>query len=218
VLSSRGEHELKGAKLTHDWWPTLRAGEMISYLTDEEWGRLQSAMEVCGAVLGDVILKKGSPSRSLLLVEEGELEVFDESMGEMVVLGTVGAGGIVGEVGFVDGRARTHGVRARTDCKLLRLPRASLLELVKGDPTLFAKVTIALAELLAKRFRSAVEELEPVRAFAASLREPMDLGSPVPFDEIDAPLPEPTTEEGADEAVQFLRDLARKARHDLARV
>jgi CRP-like cAMP-binding protein len=210
--------ELKGAKVTHDWWPTLRAGEMISYLTDEEWGRLQSAMEACGATLGDVILKKGSPSRSLLLVEEGELEVFDESMGETVILGTVGAGGVVGEVGFVDGRVRTHGVRARTNCKLRRLPRESLLKLVQGDPTLFAKVTIALAELIAKRFRLAVEELEPVRAFAASLKEPMDLGGDVPFDEIDSPLPESTIEEGSTEAVQLLRNLARKARHDLARV
>jgi CRP-like cAMP-binding protein len=186
---------------------------MVSYLTDEEWGRLKSAMESCGAASGDVILKKGSPSRSLLLVEEGELEVFEVSMGEEVVLATVGPGAIVGEVGFVDGRARTHGVRAKTSARLLRLPRESLLKLVHDDPALFAKLTIALAELIAKRFRQAVDELEPLRAFASTLKEPLEL---VEFDEIEAPLPESGL--GQDAAVQLLKDLAKKTRGELARV
>jgi CRP-like cAMP-binding protein len=189
---------------------------MISYLTDEEWKRLEAVMEPCSAVQGDLILKKGSPSRSLLLLEEGELEVVDESMGETVVLGTISGGGIVGEVGFVDGRVRTHGVRAKTHCRMRRLPREAFLNLVSGDAMLFAKIMIALAELIAKRFRLALEELEPVRAFAASLKEPIDMADT--FDEIEAPLPVPETETVDSEAVQVLKKLAQSARQDLARV
>jgi CRP-like cAMP-binding protein len=188
---------------------------MISYLTEEEWARLQAVMEPCTAAKGDLILKKGSPSRSLLLLEAGELEVVEESMGETVILGRILPGGIVGEVGFVDGQNRTHGVRARVDCRLRRLPRESLLKLVSGDPVLFAKLTVALAELIARRFRAAVEELEPVRAFAASLKEPVDLEPS--FDEIEAPLPAPEGEESG-EAVELLKHLARKAKQDLVRV
>jgi CRP-like cAMP-binding protein len=196
--------------VSHDWWPRQRDGEMVGYLTDEEWGRLLEFMEACTAHCGDVILRKGSPSRSLLVVEKGEVEVFDESMGETVVLATLGEGRVVGEVGFVDGRSRTHGVRARTNCQLRRLQRESLLELVKDDPVLFAKLTIALAELLAYRFRLAVEELEPIRAFAASLKEPMEVHD---YDVIESPLPEDEPE-----SVELLKDLARKARKDLAGV
>jgi len=187
----------------------------VGALTDDEHARLLAAMEPCTAAAGDLVFQKGSPSRSLLLVDEGQLEVFDESMGEAVVLGEIGPGGVVGEVGFLDGYPRTHHVRARSACRLRRLTREGLLGLVDGDPTLFAKLTLALAELVARRFRSAVEELEPVRAFAASLREPLQLEARV-FDEIDEPLPEedpaPPTPPQGQEAVKVLKQVARKSR------
>ena len=151
------------------WWPERRRGDLVSYLTEDELARLWAAMEPCTAGEGDLVFQKGSPSRSLLLVEQGWLDVFDQAMGEEVVLGSIGPGMVAGEVGFVDGQVRTHHVRARGDCRLRRLTRERLLELVKDDPQLFAKITIALARLVASRFRAAVDELEPVRAFAASL-------------------------------------------------
>jgi CRP-like cAMP-binding protein len=136
-------------------------------------------------------------------------------MGEDVVLASIHPGGVVGEVGFVDGQERTHNVRARGDCRLRRLTRERLLDLVKDDPQLFAKLTISLARLVAQRFRSAMEDLGPVRAFAASLREPEDL-SGVPtlgFDEIEEPLPmEDPSQLEATHAVKLIKDVARKAR------
>jgi CRP-like cAMP-binding protein len=200
------------------WWPEARSGDLVGYLTDDEHARLLAAAEAVTAGAGDSVLTQGSPSRSLLLVEEGELEIIDESLGEPLVLATVVQGGVVGEVGFVDGRARTHHVRARTPCRLRRLTREALLDLVRDDPALFAKITISLAELLAGRFRAALSELEPVRAFAASLKEPMESDelaatdaaaeAPSSFGEIDEPLPEA--------ALELIREVGRKSRKDLA--
>jgi CRP-like cAMP-binding protein len=76
----------------------------------------------------------------------------------------------VGEVGFLDGRPRTRHVRARTTADLRKITRDSFLELLNLEPVLFAKLMVAMSELLAARYRSVVEELEPVRALAASLR------------------------------------------------
>ena len=196
------------------WWPEARRGDLVSYLTEDELARLWAAMEPCTAGEGDLVFQKGSPSRSLLFVEQGRLEVFDQTLGEEVVLGAIGPGMVVGEVGFVDGQMRTHHVRARGDCRLRRLTRERLLDLVKGDPELFAKITISLARLLASRFREAVEELGPVRAFAASLREPEDLAAaPAGFDELDEPLPmgDPSEPDPA-EAAKLLKEVARKGR------
>lgn len=186
------------------WWPEARTGDLVGYLTDDEQSRLFAAMDSAMAAAGDVILSKGSSSRSLLLLEEGQVEVFEESGGDPVVLATLGPGSVVGEVGFVDGCTRTHSVRAVTPCRLRRLTRDRLLLLVKDDPGLFAKLTISLAELIAFRFRGAVDQLEKVRAFATTLKEPDD--GPASFDEVDGPLSE--------DVVEFLKDMARRGGTD----
>jgi CRP-like cAMP-binding protein len=211
------------------WWPQARTGELVAYLDDQEHARLLAATEVAEAGAGDFLLHKGSPSRSLLLVEEGEIEIVDESMGETVVLGRVGPGSVVGEVGFLDGELRTHHVRAGTACRVRRLTREGLLALAPAEPRLFAKVTIALASLVARRFRSALEELDPLRSFAASLGDPEENAAPrlrsdpagairsgdddegpIEYDEIDDPL--------LDQALDVLRELARRPGKDLAGV
>ncbi|HEX9203875.1 MAG TPA: cyclic nucleotide-binding domain-containing protein [Vicinamibacteria bacterium] len=204
---------------SESWWPVARGGELVGYLTDEEHERLLAVAEPCTAEAGDLVFQKGSPSRSLLLVEEGQLEVFDESMGQRVVLARIGPGGVVGEVGFVDGQPRTHHVRARARCRLRRLSREALLGFLERDSLLFAKLAVGLAQLLTFRFRSAVEELEPVRSFAAALREPLDFEEVAPqFHELDAPLPEedpdagPAQPTGPAEAMKVMRKVARKSR------
>lgn len=154
-----------------NWWPLVRQGELVGYLTEEEYVRLLDDTVPIRAEPGDVIFFKGAPSSSLVFVIEGELEVFEESKGRVHVLGTVGAGSVVGEVGFLDGRPRTRHVRARTACDLRKITREGFLAILSDAPNLFAKITIGLSELLAARYRSMVEEMEPVRALAASLRE-----------------------------------------------
>lgn len=199
-----------------EWWPAARTGDLVTYLDDEEHRRLVAATEPAEVEAGAIVLHKGSPSRSLLMIEDGELEIVEESMGETVVLDRIGAGAVVGEVGFVDGQARTHDVRAARPSRLRRLTRERLLALASGDPTLFAKLTFSLAEIMARRFRSAVSGLQPLRAFAASLTEPMEVpesleasdDEPVAYDEIDEPLSE--------QAIEFLRDLAKKSGRDVA--
>jgi cyclic nucleotide-binding protein len=213
------------------WWPEARAGELVAYLDDGELTRLLAVTEIAEAGAGDFLLHRGSPSRSLLIVEDGEIEIVDESMGDTVVLGRVGPGGVVGEVGFLDGQPRTHHVRAGTACRVRRLTRDGLIALGQVEPRLLAKVSLALAGLMARRFRSALEELDPLRAFAASLEpeeSPAAKGgraaepsgesehpeghddSPIQYDEIEDPL--------LDQALDVLRELARRPPSDLAGV
>ena len=154
-----------------NWWTSLRDGELVRYLTEEEYVRLLDDTIPVSAEPGDVIFFKGAPSTSLVIVVSGELEVFEESKGRMIVLGTVPAGSVVGEVGFLDGRPRTRHVRAKTACELRKITREGFVELLNVAPVLFAKMMVALSELLAGRYRMVTEELEPVRALAASLRD-----------------------------------------------
>ncbi len=153
------------------WWPAVRAGELTAYLTDEENEKLAMAVLPVTAEPGDVIFYKGAPSKSLIIVEDGEVEAFEEASGKLLVLGSAGAGSVMGEVGFLDGLPRSNHVRAKTSCKLNKLTRDGLLTLAAENPLVFAKLVISLAELMASRYRSVVAELEPVRALVASVRE-----------------------------------------------
>lgn len=196
--------------MTTAWWPVQREGDLVRYLDDADYVRLLAFTEAWSVAPGEVVLKKGDPSASLLLVESGELEVVDDFAGKETVLAQVGPGGVVGEVGFVDGEPRTHQVRAGTEARLRSLSRDALLHLVRNDAALFARVTIALAELLARRFRLAVQELEPLRAFARSLREP-DAADGASFDELEeTAAPQPAAID-TEEVLGLLRDVARKS-------
>jgi CRP-like cAMP-binding protein len=205
------------------WWAASRAGDLVHYLTDDEHRRLLGATEDVTVAAGDLVVRRGEEPGSLFIVDSGNVEVVEDSMGETLVLATIRPGGVVGEVGFVDGRPRTHDVRAAGEARLRRLTRAALLKLVENDPALFAKLVIALAELLAARFRSALDELEPIRAFAATLREPLAHGeagapdAPVAFDEIDEPLPAGLFE-GPEDAVGLIKAVAKKSRRKRASV
>jgi CRP-like cAMP-binding protein len=156
------------------WWPALRAGELIAYLTDDELERLYDVTVPVMAEPGDVIFYKGAPSKSLVIVEEGEVEAFEDAGGQTVVLGSAGAGSVMGELGFLDGRPRSNHVRASANCRLRKLTRDQLLQLADEDALLFAKLVISMAELLASRYRGVVAELEPVRALVASFRSAGD--------------------------------------------
>lgn len=146
------------------WWPALRAGELIAYLTEEELRRLHEVTVPVLAEPGDVIFHKGAPSKSLIIVEEGEVEAVAESGGGTTVLGSAGAGSVMGELGFLDGEPRANHVRAATACRMRKLTREQLLQLAADDTLLFGKLVISLAELLAARYRRVVTELEPLRA------------------------------------------------------
>jgi CRP-like cAMP-binding protein len=142
-----------------EWWPVLRSGELVAYLTEEEYVELLDDALPVSAEPGDVIFFEGAPSKDMVFVIEGELEVIEARDGGEHVVGIVPAGSVAGEVGFFDGSPRSRHVRAKTACELRRLTREALLELLAANPLLFGKVTLALAGLMATRYRSAVERL-----------------------------------------------------------
>ena len=65
---------------------------------------------------GEVVFHEGEPSRTVLLIEEGEVEVAKAAGAGEVLLGTVGPGEFVGEMGVIEGRPRSATVRARGRC------------------------------------------------------------------------------------------------------
>lgn len=100
-------------------------------------------LEPTAAEAGDVILTKGGVSDLLYLIESGEVEVSDDG----VVLATLGADDVVGEIGLIRDVPRTATVTALTDTSLLMLGRDDFLDVVAGDDA----VSSVAADLVAMR-------------------------------------------------------------------
>ena len=128
---------------------------------------------------GEVVFREGEPSRAVLLVREGEVEVAKAAGAGEVVLGTVGPGEFVGEMGVVEGRPRSATVRARGEVVGEMVERRAFLERVSRDPRLAFGVLLRLSE----RLHAADERL--AEAVAAAPDEghataPVDAASAVP--------------------------------------
>jgi hypothetical protein len=78
------------------------------------------------------VVKQGEPSDDLYVVIEGSLSVVKDG----AVVGVLGAGKAFGELGVLDGEARSATVRSDSSCRVLRIPRSELEALLDESPEL----------------------------------------------------------------------------------
>ena len=102
---------------------------------------------------GAWLFRQGDPADDLFLIARGRLQVWGEQQeGRPArLLGEVGSGQSVGEVGLLTGGTRSAGVRAIRDSLLLRLDRAAFDRLAASHPALVLHLTAQVAERLRDR-------------------------------------------------------------------
>ena len=72
----------------------------------------------------------------LVLVLQGELEVFLPTEDEDILLGTFGPGATVGEMSAIDGLPRSASVRAKTQAKVMKISGSSFRKMIHNTPDL----------------------------------------------------------------------------------
>ncbi len=112
---------------------------------------------------GDVILRQGEHSDSLFLIESGKVDIMLRNENNHVVrLRSMGAGTIVGEVGFYLHRPRTATIIATEPSVLQVLESETLRQMETDDPLVAAMLHNFLACVLSERLSATnhmVEEL-----------------------------------------------------------
>jgi CRP-like cAMP-binding protein len=79
---------------------------------------------------GGVLFQKGEPGRLMYVVKSGNLQILDGNF----VYETVSAGGIVGEMGIVDGSPRSATVRAIEQSVVVPIDERRFLFMVQQTP------------------------------------------------------------------------------------
>lgn len=93
---------------------------------------------------GDIIFHEGETGDLAYSVIDGEVEIVHNGL----VLDTVGADGIVGEMALVGEPVRSATLRAKTDCTLVPINQQKFLWLVHETPTFATQVMATMAQRL----------------------------------------------------------------------
>lgn len=123
---------------------------LATRVSDEAAWYLAGWMTPVVLAAGEALLTEGVRDGDLYLMLGGELEV---TVGGDLVLGRVGRGDWLGEVGLLDGGPASATVRALGPCRLLRLERADLERAKVDDPACAAELLRALLVDLTERVR-----------------------------------------------------------------
>ena len=87
---------------------------------------------------GEILMHKGDMGREMYVVVRGEVEVVDEHGG---VVKTLKDGDVVGEIAMLIHTPRTATVRAKTNCDLMALDKASFSRILRDHPQFADSIT-----------------------------------------------------------------------------
>jgi NTE family protein len=117
-----------------------------SDLSEKDQLEIRSAMLVRRVAGGETLIEQGSLAQAMFIVNFGRFEVKNFAR---QVIAEVGAGQLIGEIGFFAGEPRTASVVAARDSEVLEINRAQFDALVARIPEIQHAVTRALAKRLA---------------------------------------------------------------------
>jgi CRP-like cAMP-binding protein len=111
---------------------------------------------------------------ALLLEGEVVVESITVSCTEPLTIKVLGPGSLVGEVGLVDAEPRSASCSTSTDSLFAILTRESLSSLIADEPSLGAKLLLAIAARLAERLRDNARKLRLYAKLAKAMQQELD--------------------------------------------
>ena len=100
---------------------------------------------------GEIVIHKGDEGTCLFVIQEGNVEVFDENGGSEVKIADLGASEFFGEMGLFEKDVRSCTVRAKGNAKILTIDKKNFYKTIQKDPTLayrlLQKMSFRLREL-----------------------------------------------------------------------
>jgi hypothetical protein len=126
-----------------------------------------ASFTVTGAA-GEFVYKTGTPSRHLYIVQDGKVEILDDAGGAARQIAVLEAGDIFGEAALGGEAPRDSSARGVTAYRLLKIDRATLVELVQENP----EIAVHIVQRLGSRLRAALRPAPVAPGPAAASTKP----------------------------------------------
>jgi hypothetical protein len=104
---------------------------------------------------GQVLFNEGDPADSVFRVLRGAVDILRELDGEPILLGTVGAGQFIGEMGVLENRPRNATARAASEVEVEILSPTEFLDQIASSP----RAARELIQRLSQRLREADDRI-----------------------------------------------------------
>jgi len=104
---------------------------------------------------GEIIIKQGEVGDCLFVIQEGKVEVIDESGKKEMKLAELGEKEFFGEMGLFEKDVRSCTVRAVGDAKILTIDKRNFYKTIQKDPSL----AFNLLERMSQRLRETNKKL-----------------------------------------------------------
>src|SRR6188472_936092 len=102
-------------------------------------------------VEGQVLFREGDPADSVFRLLSGAVDILRDLDGDPILLGTIGAGQFIGEMGVVEKRPRNATARAASEVEVEILTPTEFLDQIVSSP----RTARELIRRLSQRLREA---------------------------------------------------------------
>lgn len=104
---------------------------------------------------GEEVIKQGEMGDCLYVIQEGVVEVIDESGEKEIKLAELGESEFFGEMGLFEKDVRSCTVRAKGEAKIMTIDRRNFYKTIQKDPSLAYR----LLEKMSNRLRETNKKL-----------------------------------------------------------
>jgi EAL domain-containing protein (putative c-di-GMP-specific phosphodiesterase class I) len=113
---------------------------------------------------GEALIREGERGEFAYIIESGNVEILVQRGGQLIQIGTRGAGSLLGEMAMIDDKPRTATVRALDDCTVLEITREDFAHRVESaDPVLKMVMRVITA-----RYRDMIARTDTIRVLPST--------------------------------------------------
>ncbi|MGA8514281.1 MAG: cyclic nucleotide-binding domain-containing protein [Burkholderiaceae bacterium] len=156
----------------------LTAPTALLQLTEEEARVVVSYMKPRKIPEGTAFIKEGDTQDTgyMVLVLDGEVTVENivVSRTSAVTVNVLGPGSLIGEMGLVDGAARSATCTATTHVRCAILSRDALEKLMNDEPHIGGKLMMAVSLRIAQRLRDTADKLRLYAQLTQAMQQEID--------------------------------------------
>jgi len=141
----------------------ISKAQFFSDLGPDEIKTLAGYSRAYSARTGDTIFTEGSEETNLCFLIEGQVSISKQvSPFESVKISDIEAGGVIGEIGIIDGESVSATVKAAKDSIIVIISGTDFDQLVEQNGVLGAKLLRKIARIITTRLRRTTSMLADV--------------------------------------------------------